>query len=39
MHEYNPITPEIRTQIEEIVGKENASSNPEDLEKHAKTMR
>jgi glycolate oxidase len=36
MIEYSSITPKIRTLIEEIVGIENVSSNPEDLEKHAK---
>jgi glycolate oxidase len=35
MPEYNTITPELRKQIEAIVGQENLSSTPEDLEKHA----
>jgi len=35
MPEYNTITPELRKQIEAIVGQENVSSTPEDLEKHA----
>jgi len=35
MPEYNTITPELRKQIEAIVGPENVSSTPEDLEKHA----
>lgn len=35
MLEYSTITPEIRIRLEEIVGRENISSNPEDLEKHA----
>jgi glycolate oxidase len=33
--EYNLFTPEFRAEIESIVGPENVSSKPEDLEKHA----
>lgn len=33
--EYNEVTPELWKQIEAIVGQENVSSSPEDLEKHA----
>lgn len=33
--EYNQLTPEIRAEIESIVGSENVSSSAEDLEKHA----
>ncbi len=35
MPEYNGVTPELRKQIEAVVGPENVSSNPEDLKKHA----
>ncbi len=35
MPKYNTITPEIRAELEAIVGPENVSSKPEDLEKHA----
>ncbi len=35
MPEYNKVTPELWKQIEAIVGTENVSSSPEDLEKHA----
>jgi glycolate oxidase len=33
--EYNQITPDIRAELEIIVGPENVSSKPEDVEKHA----
>jgi len=35
MPDYNMVTPELWKQIEAIVGPENVSSSPEDLEKHA----
>jgi glycolate oxidase len=35
MSEYSQVTPELKSRIEEIVGPENVSSSPEDLEKHA----
>ena len=35
MTDYNQVTPELKRQMEDIVGKENVSSSPEDLEKHA----
>lgn len=35
MPEYSEITPEVRAEIESIVGAENVSSTPEDIEKHA----
>ena len=35
MPEYSEVTPEVRAEIESIVGAENVSSTPEDIEKHA----
>ncbi|MFH2111717.1 MAG: FAD-binding oxidoreductase [Candidatus Bathyarchaeota archaeon] len=35
MPEYGKLTPELRAKLEDLVGKENVSSKPEDLEKHA----
>lgn len=35
MPEYGEVTPDIRAKLEEIVGPENVSTTPEDLEKHA----